>query len=207
MITLFIDTSSSDVSIAVLKDEKVISSICKSIPNQHSIYTVSFLEKVLNEAGLKPVDVEKIMVVTGPGSFTGVRIGVTIAKVYAYLQKIDIVGVSSLKMLALSCKHRYCLSLMDARHGNYYFGLYDEQHQEIIPEQFNTKEEVLKVIEKYHPSLVSNEDLVLGEYKVSKTALDIEKIVSYYQDSPSLNPHLVVPNYLKLPQALEERHD
>ena len=85
MITLFIDTSSSDVSIALVKDNEILSYINEELPNQHSIYTTSFLDEVLKSADLNPDDVDRIMVVNGPGSFTGIRIGVTIAKVYAYL--------------------------------------------------------------------------------------------------------------------------
>lgn len=207
MITLFIDTSSSDVSIAILKDNKLLTSICESIPNKHSVYTVSFLEKVIRESSFVPSDVEKIMVVTGPGSFTGIRIGVTIAKVYAYLKNLSIIGVSSLKMRALSCQHQYCLSLIDAHHEHYYMGLYDENNLEVIPEQFCDKGKVLDIIHKYQPVIVSNEDISIEEYSAFKQVLDIEKIASYYQGEKSLNPHLVIPNYLKLPQALEVKHD
>ena len=207
MITLFIDTSSSDVSIAIVKDEKILASICKCIPNQHSIYTVPFIDEMVKEANLTSNDIDKIMVVTGPGSFTGVRIGVTIAKVYAYLRNLSIISISSLKMMAISCEHKYCLSLIDAHHNNYYLGLYDENNSEVIPEQFHTKEKVLELIEQYEPTVVSNENLEIDKYKVDKQSLDILKIVSYYQDKETLNPHFVLPNYLKLPQALEERHD
>lgn len=207
MRTLFIDTSTADVSIAIISDGKLVASISKNIPNAHSVYTVSFLDKVIKEAGLRPEDIDKILVVTGPGSFTGVRIGVTIAKTYAYLRKIEIVGVSSLKMMAISCEHDYCLALIDARRNNYYLGLYDKNNNEVITEQFNTKEKVIELINQYKPIVISNEDIVMDNIQVNKQVLDIEKIVAYYQDKPSMNPHLVVPNYLKLPQALEERHD
>lgn len=207
MITLFIDTSSSDVSIAIIKDKKILSSISREIPNQHSIYTVSFIDNMIKEAKLTPNDIEKIMVVTGPGSFTGVRIGVTIAKVYAYLRKINIICISSLKMRAISCEHNYCLSVIDAHHNHYYLGLYDKNNNEVIPEQFNSKEYVLELIEQYHPTIVSDSTIKVGEYPVDKQPLDIEKITSYYQEKESKNPHFVLPNYLKLPQALEEKHD
>lgn len=207
MITLFIDTSSSDVSIAIINDEKILASISKSIPNKHSVYTVHFIDEMIKQANLTPTDIEKIMVVTGPGSFTGVRIGVTIAKVYAYLKKISITSISSLKMMAISNEHKYCLALIDAHHNNYYIGLYDENNNEVISEQFNTKEKVLELIKKYQPTLISNEEIEVGEYKVDKQSLDIIKITSYYQNKETLNPHFVLPNYLKLPQALEEKHD
>ena len=207
MRTLFIDTSTSDVSIAIIVEGKLVSSKCKSIPNAHSIYTVKFIDEVIKNAGLSPKDIDSILVVTGPGSFTGVRIGVTIAKTYAYLRKIKIVEVSSLKMMALSCVHEYCLSLIDAHHNNYYLGLYDKDNNEIIEEQFNTKEMVLGLINKYKPVVVSSEDINIDNIEIKKCLLDIEGIVLYYQDKPAANAHLVVPNYLKLPQALEEKND
>ena len=128
MISLFIDTSASDVSIAILKDDKILSEINKSIPNQHSIYVVPFIDEVLKNASLTPDRIEKIYVVTGPGSFTGVRIGVTIAKTYAYLKKLPITAISSLKMLALSNPNETVLSLIDAKHNHYYLGLYDKNN-------------------------------------------------------------------------------
>lgn len=205
MITLFIDTSCNDVSIALVRDNIILSSITKTLPNQHSIYTTSYIDKVLKEAKLEANDIDKIMVVNGPGSFTGVRIGVTIAKVFAYILKKDLICLSSLKIRAISTKHDYCLSLINANRGNYYIGLYNKDNQEIIKEQFNNTEEVIKLIEKYNPTIVSDNNLTINEISISKTNLDIISIVNYYKNYTSTNPHLAVPNYLKLPQALEEK--
>jgi len=205
MITLFIDTSSSDVSIALVKDNTILSNITKSIPNQHSIYTTSYINETLNNANLEAKDVDKIMVVNGPGSFTGVRIGVTIAKVFAYILKKDIICLSSLKIRAISIKHDYCLSLINANRGNFYIGLYDKDNNELIKEQFNNVEEVIRLIDKYNPIIVADNNLTINNIEVQKTNLDIIAIINYYHNHLSLNPHLVVPNYLKLPQALEEK--
>ena len=205
MITLFIDTSSSDVSIALIKDNIILSEIVNYIPNEHSVYAVSYVDEVLKKANLEVSDVDKIMVVNGPGSFTGVRIGVTIAKVYAYLENIDIICVSSLKMRAISCSFdRYVLSLIDAHHNNYYMGLYDKDMNEVIKEGFYKKEDVIKLIDRYSPIMVSDMNIKVDDVIVNKQELDIVNIVNYYKDSKSINPHLVNPNYLKLPQALEE---
>lgn len=204
MITLFIDTSSADVSIAILKDDNVLYQKTECIPNKHSVYTVSYIEEVIKKCGISPKDVKKIMVVNGPGSFTGLRIGVTIAKVYAYLENIDIIPISSLKMLALSCKHDYCLSLIDAHHDNYYIGLYDKDNNEVINEQFNTKDMVLDLINKYNPMIVSCDDIDIGSFNAKKQKLDIRNIYSYYKNNETVNSHLLIPNYLKLPQVLED---
>ena len=205
MISLFIDTSSSDVSIAIIKDKNILASISKETPNEHSIYTVKYLDDILKESNLNPEDIDKIMIVNGPGSFTGVRIGVTVAKTYAYLLKKDIITISSLKMLALSTDHDYIMSLIDAKHDNYYIGLYDKDNNEIIKEQFIHIDKLLEIINKYNPKLVSDNDIIINNIKVPKQKLDFVKIVEYYKDNKTLNPHSVVPNYLKLPQALEDK--
>ena len=204
MITLFIDTSSSDVSIAILKDEKIIFQKSETIPNKHSIYTVSFIEEAITKSNLRPKDINRIMVVNGPGSFTGIRIGVTIAKVYAYLLDIEVIPISSLKMLSLSCNHDYCLSLIDAHHDNYYIGLYNKNNEEVIEEEFNTKEKVLELIEKYNPFIISPEPINNDNIISNKQVLNISNIYSYYKDKESVNYHLLLPKYLKLPQALEK---
>ena len=205
MITLFIDTSSSDVSIAILKEEKILFQKNESIPNKHSIYTIPFIEEAINKSNLKPKDINRIMVVNGPGSFTGLRIGVTIAKVYAYLNDIEVIPISSLKMISLSRPHNYCLSLIDAHHDNYYIGLYDKDNNEVIEEQFNTKEKVLELIDKYNPIVLSPEPINNDKIISSKQELNISNIYSYYKDKEPTNYHLLVPKYLKLPQALEEK--
>lgn len=205
MITLFIDTSSSDVSIALVKDNNILSSITENLPNQHSIYTTSYIDKVLKETSLEPKDIDKIMVVNGPGSFTGVRIGVTIAKVFAYILKKDIICLSSLKIRAISSNHNTCLSIINANRNNYYIGLYNQENNEIIEEQFNNKDFVIDIINKYNPTIVSESNLTIDDITIEKTSLDIVKIVNHYINYPTTNPHLVVPNYLKLPQALEEK--
>ena len=203
MINLFIDTSSTDVSIALVSNGKILSEKIGSAKNQHSIYTTSFLDQVLKGAKIDPSDVDRIMVVNGPGSFTGIRIGVTIAKVYAYLLEKDVICVSSLKMRAVSLEHGYCMSLIDAHHGNYYMGLYDKNNDDVVGEQFVSKDRVMELINEYNPVIVSDNDTMVDDIFVKGQELDIAKIVDYYKDSEIINSHLVVPNYLKLPQALE----
>ena len=206
MINLFIDTSDKDVSIGIIKGNKILAQKQESIPNKHSVYTTSYINQVLEEANLTPNNIDKIIVVTGPGSFTGVRIGVTIAKTYAYLLKKDIIGVSSLKILAISAPpSKHYLALIDAKHDNYYIGLYDENYNDLIPSKFTNITEIQEIIVKYNPIIISNNDLNLLNQTINKTKLNLIKIADYYKDSIPKNPHLINPNYLKLPEALEKK--
>ena len=208
MISLFIDTSLVNVSISIIKDGKILSLIEKEIPNMHSVYATKFIKDALDEAKIDANDIDNLFVVNGPGSFTGVRIGVTIAKTYGYLIKKDIIPVSSLKSLAISAQHKgIILSMIPANKSSYYVGVYDNDYHEIIPEQFMKKENVLELCNKYDPYIVSTDTSIMGTHKVKKQNLDILRIISYYMDKEKVNYFKLVPNYLKQPQALEAKND
>ena len=205
MISLFIDTSVNNVSISIVKDNKILSIIQEEIPNEHSKYATSYVKRVIDEAGIDANDIDNILVVNGPGSFTGVRIGVTIAKTYGYLINKEIIPVSSLKSLAISGKKgAVVMSVITANRNNYYVGIYDSEYNEIIEEQFVSRDRLLELIVTYNPYIVSNDFNVVGAYKLNKVNLDILSIVKYYKDKGTINYHALVPNYLKLPQAMEK---
>ena len=208
MISLFIDTSLTSVSISIVKDDKILSLIQKDIPNMHSVFVTKFVKEVIDEAKIDANDVDNIMVVNGPGSFTGVRIGVTVAKTYGYLIKKEITPVSSLKSLAISSNHSgIVMSLVPANKSNYYVGVYDKDYNELEKERFITKEEILELCNKYNPYVVGVDTSVIGKYKINKQKLDVLRIVKYYLDKDKVSYHKILPNYLKLPQALEGKNN
>jgi len=206
MISLFIDTSTSNVSISIIKDGILLSNVSGDIPNEHSKYATSYVKKVIDEAKIDANNIDKIFVVNGPGSFTGVRIGVTIAKTYGYLINRYITPVSSLKSLAISSNHDgIIMSVISANRNNYYVGIYDRDYNDLIDEKFINTEDLVKLMEEYNPYIVSNDFNVLDVYKFNKVNLDTVRIVNYYMDKEEVNYHKLVPNYLKLPQALENK--
>jgi len=193
MISLFIDTSLSDVSIALLKDGKLLSCIHNNIPGEHSVYVSKYIEDILENNNKSSDDVNEIIVVNGPGSFTGIRIGVTIAKIFAYLKKIRIVTITSLQARAIGNNNNYILSLIDAKHDNYYVGLYDSKYNKIT-EEFASIDKVEELKEKYNPLVVTPDN-----------NYNIEEIVEYTKSFEGQNPHTVDPIYLKLPEAMEKK--
>lgn len=206
MISLFIDTSCSNVSISIIRDGVMMACVCEDIPNEHSKYATSYVKKVIDDAGIDANDIDKIFVVNGPGSFTGVRIGVTIAKTYGYLINKNIVPVSSLKSLAISsCQKTTVMSVISANRNNYYVGIYDSEYNDLIEEKFVNVNTLLELIERYNPYIVSNDFNVVGKAKFNKVNLDMVRIVDYYKKSDEVNYHALVPNYLKLPQAMENK--
>jgi tRNA threonylcarbamoyl adenosine modification protein YeaZ len=206
MISLFIDTSMANVSISIVKDNKILSIVQEEIPNEHSKYATSYVKRVIDDAGIDANDIDNILVVNGPGSFTGVRIGVTIAKTYGYLINKEIIPVSSLKSLAISSnKNGNVMSVITANRSSYYVGIYDSEYNNLIDEEFVSRDKLLELINKYNPYIVSNDFNVVSVHKLNKVNLDVLKIVDYYKDMDKVNYHALVPNYLKLPQAMENR--
>lgn len=207
MISLFIDTSLVSVSISVVKDNKILSLIQKDIPNMHSIYATSFVKKALDEAHINAFDIDNIYVVNGPGSFTGLRIGVTIAKTYGYLINKYITPVSSLKAMALSTNYSgLVMSIIPANKTNYYVAIFDEKYNIVKDEEFVSKTKLISLLNEYNPYIIGESNSTIEDYKINKVNLDILKIINYYQDKEKINYHKLLPNYLKQPQAIEDKH-
>ena len=142
-------------------------------------------------------DIDKIFVINGPGSFTGIRIGVTIAKTIAWSLKKDIVTISSLELMATTnVDTKYIVPIIDARRGNVFAGIYDKELNII-------KEDKMVNLENLKKSIDSNYTIV--SYDLNNVNIDVLKIVNKHKNDLSINPHSVNPNYLKLTEAEESR--
>ena len=127
MIWLGIDTANAPLSVAIVKDGQTLAEITQNIKLTHSVGAMPAIEEVLTRVQLKPAQIDAIAVSEGPGSYTGVRIGVSIAKTLAWTLKKPLVGVSSLKALAanVSMFNGLICPLVDARRQNVYTALYE----------------------------------------------------------------------------------
>ncbi len=119
---LSIDTTSMRGSLALSDGESCISQVQQSKPDTHSARLLGTIDTLFKESGWKLQEVEGIAVAIGPGSFTGLRIGLATAKGIALSLGIPIVGVSSLKSLSIngSDAEENILTLIDARRGELY---------------------------------------------------------------------------------------
>lgn len=200
---LYIDTTTTYLYTGVVEDNKLLSEIKKEYKKDLSSVTLKNISDMLDSIHLKINDIDKIMVVNGPGSFTGIRIGVTLAKTLAYSLKKEIITISSLEAMALSSKKNVItIPIIDARRGYVYGAIYDKDNNPILKDQY-IKLEVLKLasdnlIDDY--TFIGNNSLVddIEEYDPN-----ILKIVTTYKDKESINPHLVNPIYLKKTEAEE----
>ena len=205
---LYLDTSSSFLYAGIIEDNKLIDSIYEEMASDLSKIALLKISNMFTNNNLKPNDIDKILVVNGPGSFTGIRVGITIAKTYAWGLKKDITTVTSLEAMAISSNFKgYKVPLIDARRGYVYASIFDENNNEIFKACHISLELLKEKINELGNDVViiTNDDIDL-EYNKEKYKPDILKIVQNYKDRENVNPHLVNPEYLKLTEAEEKNN-
>lgn len=126
MLILALDTSSPSGSLAVLRDEKVIGVVSTANREVYSSRMFRELDSLLAQLALRMEHFELFAVAAGPGSFTGLRLGLTAAKGWAEVYKRPIAAVSALEAVAVqaSSEAQIVVPVLDARRGQVYFGLY-----------------------------------------------------------------------------------
>jgi len=120
---LAVDTATKNCSVAVTDEDAILAESTSIIDQTHSRQLLNIIDTVLGGAGLSPVQLDGFAVTIGPGSFTGLRIGIASVKGLAYSLAKPVVGVSSLETLAFQCRQTPYLicPLLDARKQEVYF--------------------------------------------------------------------------------------
>ena len=203
---LYIDTSSSYLYTAIVENEKLISEIKEEFGQSLSEVALPKIASMFEKTNLEAKDINKIIVVDGPGSFTGIRIGITIAKVYAWSLNIPITTITSLEAMALSSdEEKVHVPMINARRGYVYTAIYDKDYNELLKPQHMKLEDLqekLQTIDEYE--FISN-DKFDGIENIKEYNPNLEKVVNYFKDKDSVNPHAVNPEYLKLTAAEESK--
>ena len=123
---LGIDTSSEVAAVAVMNEEKLIAEYILNYKKTHSKNLMPMIDQVLKSCDMKMDDIDLIGVCTGPGSFTGLRIGVATAKAMAHVKDMPLVSVDTLSALAfnMSTSKGYIVPILDAQRGQVYSASY-----------------------------------------------------------------------------------
>jgi len=123
---LALDTATSACTVAVVDGESVLAELTLQVPRAHSTRLMPLVAQALKESGLDRRDLDAVAVGVGPGSFTGLRIGLATAKGLAFALDKPCVGVCTLKAMAYGtgAQEGLVVSLLDARRGQVYAGIY-----------------------------------------------------------------------------------
>lgn len=206
MRVLYIDTSSSYLYTGIVENNSLLCEIKKEYGHTLSEMALPEIVSMYEKNNINVNSIDKIIVVNGPGSFTGIRIGITIAKVYAWSLNIDITTITSLEAMMISNNdNKYKVPIIDARRGYVFGAIYDNKNKEILKPKHIKLDELKKeltYIKEYQ--YITNDNFEDLDNKVSYTP-DILKIVDYCKNKKSINPHLVNPEYLKLTEAEESK--
>ncbi len=189
MYSLFIDTHDKDINITLFKDGKVLESSIRTSERHHSDFTMPMIDNVIKNNNLTVHNLNEILVVNGPGSFTGVRLGVTIAKTLAYTLNIPIKTITSLESLAISnpSKEEKLAVIHDIK------GVYGAifKKNKLAGEIFyKSNDEFAKM----------NKDKY---FIIEDGNLDMERIYAYMKNIKPTIAHKVNPLYVKVIEALK----
>lgn len=221
MTILAIDTSNNPLGVALLEENQVLGEYITNLKKNHSVRIMPAIQTLMKDCERTPADLTKIVVAKGPGSYTGVRIGVTIAKTLAWTLNIPLVGISSLELLAAGAGRYfegYVSPLFDARRGQIYTGLYQfiqgelqtiEQDQLVMAGDW-----AAKLTERDKPILFVGNDLpihraqieeLLGPRAIFANITEHNprpsELAWLGKDKPGEDVHTFVPNYIRLAEA------
>ena len=163
---LAIDTSSKRCSVCIYEDSHVIINLNNDDEKTHSVKLMPMVDQAFKETGLSLDDISLLACCIGPGSFTGVRIGISTVKAFADVKNIPVVEITSLESLAYNViydnssvntigeKKTLICSLIDAKNNNVYCGLYYYNEKMNLIEIF--AEDISVTIEKIKNTFVKN---------------------------------------------------
>ena len=187
MNSLIIDTSTKYLYIALVKDDVVLSEKIFEGSKNHAGNSVYQIDLLLKEFNLKTSDLDNVYCGYGPGSYTGVRISVTIAKMLASFLDVNLYKVSSLFLAGSGYDNKNVAVMFDARRGNSFCGCYGENY---IEDKLRSNEEFLNLVNSYEDLIVVNEsNFKVNPLKVIKNATKVGDVEAF------------VPSYLRITEA------
>ncbi len=185
------DTSYKYLNICLLEDDKVIDSLHMECFKQQSEWMIPKLKELMDKHGWVSEDIEAMVITDGPGSYTGIRIAMTVAKVFCSSMNIPLYTLSTLQLYASNNEHTAVL--MDARGKRAYVGVYHKGIAEQEDNVYAVDELSLICKEGYH--IVGDGSLIGLEDYFEDVATHFVELKEQWKLVDNVN--LLVPRYLK----------
>ncbi|MBQ7641085.1 MAG: tRNA (adenosine(37)-N6)-threonylcarbamoyltransferase complex dimerization subunit type 1 TsaB [Acholeplasmatales bacterium] len=187
MYSLILDSATKLLYVCLVKDNKVVYESYTEGKNDHAKNIVYKVDEALKTNNITSDDLNEVVVGIGPGSYTGVRMAVAVAKMLAVFKKnIKLYTISTLKLMA-SGKEGIVLSMIDARRNNSFGMIIDTKKNKYIIDE----------------CLISNDELKSNdyEYEVNEGEFVVNPLYVLANKVLVNEPHLLVPNYLRDTEA------
>ena len=213
---LGIDTSTKKANVCIKKGEEIIN---KSIDNEitHSEKLLPLIDECLNEANLSLSDMDCLACSIGPGSFTGIRIGIATIKAFAKVLNVPIYAFSSLDILAytnIDVPSNYVISLMDAKNSRVYYCLYKANKMNnisILKPLMDYSNDIIDIALENINNVIANENLtstssikIIGDCATNYKDICINSLTNSFNDINIMDTTMssdviikMVENYLK----------
>lgn len=191
MYQLLLDSSNVYLSVGLSKDGKVVDKIFYEAWQRQSEMMVTEIDNILKRNKIDKNQLDGVVVGMGPGSYTGVRIGVTIAKTIAYALKIKLYAKSSLSLL----KHQEfpTICVFNARSERSYFAVY-QGNETLVKDSVLDNEKVLQYIKEHPDYLICGDTYQLG---LESSKFDIIDNLADFKQGEQVDPFRLNPVYLK----------
>ena len=187
MVNLVLDTSTKYLYIALVKDDVLLEELIFEGSKNHAGNSVYQIDLLLKKHNFTTNDLDNVYCGYGPGSYTGVRISVTIAKMLASFSNINLYSISSLYLAGSGYDNKNVAIMFDARRGNSFCACYGENH---IEDKLRNNEEFLQMVNSYEDVVVVNEsNFKVNPLKVIQNAVKVGDVEAF------------VPNYLRITEA------
>ena len=226
MLMLSVDSSAAPASVCLTEDGRILGEYFLNCGFTHSQTLMAMTESVLKISGKTPAEINVFAVNSGPGSFTGVRIGVSAVKGMAYAAEKPCIAVSTLLSMAYNCLGNTCVvcACMDARRQQVYNALFrveGEKIERLTDDRAISIAELTAELERYDDEVILAGDgaaLVAGVVEKENIRLAPESIryqrassvaaaaLEKYNRGETLSPAALMPTYLRLSQAERERN-
>lgn len=207
MKTLAIDTANQVMGVALFQEKQIIGEHMTNLKKNHSVRLMPAVHQLMEDTAVSPEDLEKIVVSKGPGSYTGVRIGLSTAKSLAWALDIPIVGVSSLEVLAYQGRFfpgAIC-PFFDARRGNVFTGLYQWEEGDML---LTGEEQNIHMEDWLHQLSESLQTVLFLSPDIDQHREKIETIMGYRAVIPDEGSyHVANPSHLVMASMSKESDD
>lgn len=192
MITVLLDSSNTNLSVGIAKDNLLLEYISYEAWQRQSEYMIVELNKLLEKHNIRKEDIKEVIVAKGPGSYTGVRIAITIAKTIAVALDAKLYAVSSLRVQKDGVRPSICL--INARSGRSYVGVYEDQ-KILLDDCIMKNDEVMNYIKDHPDYSVCGETKYLNIEGVM--ANNLQEMLNLKDSLESINPLSLKPVYMK----------
>lgn len=226
---LSVSTATNELSVALNDDSNVLSEKNELDKRNHSEHLDPIISEILTENKLTLKDINRFAVAIGPGSYTGLRIGVTTVKMFASILQKEVVGVSTMQALAAGCHEHHSLIVagIDARNDNFFAGAYCNENGQptcVIDDGHYHIDTLLAAVKNYFATAQLEKVVFVGSGFQNQEEL-IKQINVPYSfgtneqnkihagligklavSQPPVDPDLLLPRYLRRTQAEVEWH-